>query len=193
MHLVISGYIAGILSAISYVPYVRDIFKGITRPERASWLIWSVLGSIAFFSQLAKGATDSLWLTGVQTFGVLLVFLLSIKFGIGGLTKRDVIALIAAGAGIILWYLTKEAAVALFITIAIDAVGGVLTVIKSYEDPSSETISTWLLSGSAGIFAAIAVGKPDVVLLAYPLYILLINFSVVFAIHLGKRKMQHEL
>ncbi len=193
MLLVISGYIAGILSAISYVPYVRDIFKGITRPERASWLIWSVLGSIAFFSQLAKGATDSLWLTGVQTFGVLLVFLLSIKFGIGGLTKRDVIALIAAGAGIILWYLTKEAAVALFITIAIDAVGGVLTVIKSYEDPSSETISTWLLSGSAGIFAAIAVGKPDVVLLAYPLYILLINFSVVFAIHLGKRKMQHEL
>jgi hypothetical protein len=183
----IAGYISGLLSVISYFPYIRDILKLTTKPERASWLIWSFLGSIAFFSQLAKGASDSLWLTGVQTFGVLIVFLLSIKFGYGGLRKLDIFSLIGAGFGLILWYLTNEPATALFIVIAIDAIGGFLTAIKSYREPESETLITWVLSGIAGVFAAIAVGSIDFILLSYPIYIFLINFAVVLAIILGRR------
>ena len=59
------GLLSGVLSGGSYIPYLRDIFRHTTKPERASWLIWAVLGSIAFFSQLAEGATWSLWLTGL--------------------------------------------------------------------------------------------------------------------------------
>ncbi|MFZ2521956.1 MAG: hypothetical protein WAX44_02215 [Minisyncoccia bacterium] len=184
-----AGYISGILSAISYIPYIRDILKLKTKPERASWLIWSVLGSVAFFSQFAKGADHSLWLTGVQTFGVLIVFLLSIKFGYGGLNKLDIFSLIGAGVGLFLWYITNEPAIALFIVIVIDAIGGILTVIKSYKEPESETTITWVLSGIAGIFAAIAVGSTNIILLSYPIYIFIINFSVVLSIFIGFKKM----
>lgn len=170
------------------VPYIRDIFLLKTKPERASWFIWTVLGFIAFFSQLAKGATDSLWLTGGQTLAVLIIVLLSVKYGVGGFTKRDIRALIAAGIGLILWYITKEAAWALLIVIAIDSVGTLLTAIKSYENPESETFSTWVISGMSGIFGALAVGTFQPILLVYPIYIIIANYTIVTTLLLGRRK-----
>ncbi|KKT58129.1 MAG: hypothetical protein UW52_C0064G0012 [Candidatus Gottesmanbacteria bacterium GW2011_GWA1_44_24b] len=62
------GLLSAVIFPISYFPYVRDTLRGKTKPERASWFIWATLGAIAFFSQLAKGATDSLWLSGLGTF-----------------------------------------------------------------------------------------------------------------------------
>ena len=170
------------------VPYIRDIFLLKTQPQRASWFIWTVLGFISFFSQWAKGATDSLWLTGGQTLAVLIVVLLSIKYGTGGFSKRDIRALIAAGFGLVLWYLTSEAAFALAMVILVDSIGSLLTAIKVYHDPESETLSTWLMSGTSGIFGTLAVGSLSPILLAYPLYIVIANYSIASAMLLGKRK-----
>lgn len=182
------GYLSALFSAACYLPYIRDILRKTTKPERASWFIWTVLGSIAFFSQLAKGATNSLWLTGVETVGVTLIFLLSLPYGVGGLKKRDIIALIVAVFGLVLWLFTKDATYALFLTILVDGAGAILTVIKAYETPGSETLSTWLLAGIAGILSTLSVGSFNLILLSYPLYIIVINFAVIIAMELGKRK-----
>lgn len=182
------GITSGIISVICYIPYVRDILKKTTKPERASWLIWSVLGSIAFFSQLAEGASNSLWMVAVQTFLCALIFVLSLRFGEGGLFKRDLFALFIAFIGLLIWFFTKEAVYALFIVIAIDAAGASLTIIKSYEDPGSETMSTWFLSGLSGFVSMFAVGSLNWILLSYPIYIWLVNWIVVGAMFLGSRK-----
>ncbi len=187
------GHISAILSIIMIIPYVRDIFRKVTQPERASWLIWTVLGFIAFFSQWAKGATDSLWLTAGQTIAVLVIFLLSIKYGVGGLTNRDIKALVAAGLGLILWWVTSEPLYALLIVIGIDCIGSYLTMIKSYEEPESETLSTWVISGTSGIFGALAVGVLSPVLLAYPVYIVIANYTIVVALFLGKKRLKYKL
>ena len=183
----IFGYTSALLSIVMIVPYVRDIFRLKTKPERGSWFIWTFLGFIAFFSQLAKGATDSLWLTGGQTAAVLVVFLLSLKYGYGGLGKRDSRALIAAGAGLILWYVTREASFAILFVIIADSIGTLLTALKAYKDPKSETFSTWVMSATSGVFGALAVGSLNLILLAYPIYIALANSVIVGAISLGKR------
>ncbi len=188
----IFGYIAATLSIIMVIPYIRDILLHKTKPERASWFIWTVLGSIAFFSQLAKGATHSLWLTAGQTLGVLTVFLLSIKYGEGNLSKRDWKSLALALVGLILWALTHDAIYALVITIFVDCIGVFLTVLKSYQDPGSETVSTWAMSGTSGIFGALAVGSFNPVLLLYPTYIFLANYAVVITIILGKIKLNKK-
>ena len=181
----IAGYLSGIFILLSFLPYIKGIFKHETKPERASWLIWSILGGISFFSQLAKGASDSLWLAGVQTFGDLFIFLIAIKYGIGGLLKRDILALIGAGLSLVLWYFTKEPVVALFIVIFIDALGVVLTIIKTRENPSTEPMSAWILTGLAGFFAMLAVGKLNFVLLSFPTYILLASLALILTIKLG--------
>ncbi|MEK9156808.1 MAG: hypothetical protein AAB448_01575 [Patescibacteria group bacterium] len=79
----IFGILSGVFSAISYPPYIIAILKGKAKPERASWLIWSVLTSMGFFTQLAVGATDSLWLPGVQGLGVFIVFFSRFVTGLG--------------------------------------------------------------------------------------------------------------
>lgn len=127
-------------------------------------------------------------MTGVQSFGVALIFVLGVKYGVGGLVKKDYIALSIAFIGVLLWYITKEAAVALYIIIGVDAVGALLTVHKAYLDPESETLSTWLLAGISGLFACLAVGEWSFVLLSYPLYICLINLAVVAAMSWGKKR-----
>lgn len=182
------GIISGVIAVGSYLPYIKDTLGLTTKPERASWLIWSVLATIAFSSQLAEGATTSLWFTALDTLGALAIFILSIKYGVGGLTRRDISALIIAGIGLILWYLTRHASIALFITILIDASGAYLTVIKAYQDPGSETMSMWALVSVAAILAMFSVGSFNLILLTYPFYIFLANFSVAVAILLGRAK-----
>lgn len=184
------GLAAGLLSLAAVIPYARDILRGSARPERASWFIWLVLAVISFTSQRAEGATNSLWLTALDTVGVAIVFGLSLKYGEGGLTRRDTFALMAAGIGLVLWYSTRHAAFALFITLAIDAVGTSLTVAKTYADPQSETYSMWAMVAVAGILAMLAVGKLDPVLLAYPFYIFLANAAVVVAIAAGTLRLK---
>ena len=180
------GILSAVIFPISYFPYIKDTLRGKTKPERASWFIWATLGAIAFFSQLAKGATDSLWLSGLGTFYSILIFLLSVRYGVGGFTKRDIVALCVAGIGLLLWSVTKEPAVALLLVIIVDAAGAYVTIVKSYENPESETLITWFLDGTAGLLSALSVGSFNVILLAYPLYICLANFATVGAILLGK-------
>jgi len=182
------GLISGLLACISHIPYLIDILKGTTKPERASWLIWLVLGSISFFSQMAKGATDSLWLVGGDTLGTVLTFILAIKFGVGGLAKRDLVSLAFAFLGLVLWFFTKEPLTALIIVILVDFAGAILTVIKSYEDPGSETLATWVLCSIAGFFAVLSVGEFNLILLLYPLYLCFINGATAVVILVGKRK-----
>ena len=124
-------------------------------------------------------------MTGAQAVGDTLIFLLAIKYGLGGLNKRDIIGLIGAVIGLILWYFTGEAAVALFAVIFIDAIGAVLTTIKAYEHPTTETISSWLLTFLGGFFACVAVGSFNFILLAFPVYICLASISILIAIKLG--------
>lgn len=181
------GIIAGALAGVAYIPYVRDILKGRAKPERASWFIWVVLAGIAFFSQLAEGATSSLWFTGLDSLGALAVFLLALKYGLGGFARRDKIALVAAGIGLTLWYITRHAAIALLMTIIVDAASTILTVLKTYEDPGTETYAMWALVTVAGILAMISVGSLNPTLLVYPFYIFLANFAVVVAKYVGTR------
>lgn len=184
--LFICGIVAGVLSVFAYLPYIIDTIRGQTRPQRSTWFIWSILSSVSFFAQVTEGATDSLWFSGVQASGTILVSLLSIRFGTGSfLNRADSFILTGAAFGLCLWYLTDSAVYALAIAIGISALGSVLTIAKAYRDPDSESILSWLVSFTSTIFAIISVGKLDAVILAYPVYLFVLYGSIIVAILLG--------
>ena len=181
------GIASGALSTFAYIPYIIDTVARRTQPQRASWLIWSVLGSIALISQIYEGATSSLWFAGVQVSGTIIVFLLSITAGNGKyLSRTDYCILLAASIGLVLWYFTENAAYALAITISTSLLGGVATVTKAFYDPDSETLVTWVVSLVASICAILSVGKFDIIILAYPLYLFTLYLAFVAAIILGR-------
>ncbi len=171
----IFGYTSGILMIISVVPYTRSILRGNTKPQRMTWLIWTVLILIAFFSQLAKGASWSLLLTAGDGIAILFTFILSIKYGVEGFRKIDIISLAGAGLSLLLWYFTKEPAVALFLIILIDIIGLNLTIQKAWKNPETENWVGWAMCGVGGLFGILAVGSYNFILLAYPIYICFIN------------------
>ena len=185
--LMLFGIASGILSTFAYLPYAIDTIKGRTQPLRSSWSIWSILGSIAVASQLYEGATDSLWFAAIQVGWTIAIFVLAISKGAGGYLKgSDGLVLVAAAFGLLLWALTDTAVYALVITISISLLGGVVTIMKAYRNPESETMSTWACSFVAAGLAMMSVGKLDWVLLAYPIYLFALNGVIVGAMILGR-------
>ena len=181
------GILSAALSVIAYLPYMRDILRGKTHPQRASWLIWTLLSSLAFAAQYAEGATTTLWFAGAQVTGTVTVFLMSITHGKGVfLTRPDERVVWLAIIGLVVWYFTENAAYTLALTITISLLGGSLTVIKAFVRPSSETLIKWGISVVASSLAILSVGQVDWLLLAYPLYLFTLNTMIVSAILSGR-------
>jgi len=165
-----AGVIAGVLGFFDAYPYIRHTLKGTTRPHRGSWLIWGVLGIIVFSSQLADGATWSLIMVGSQTVLIIAIFLLSLRFGEGELTRTNTALLLLAGLGCAGWALASAPVIATYCVVFADAIGVVMMLPKTWRDPSSETFATYALASGSGVLSALAVGRLDAHLLVYPIY-----------------------
>src|ERR1700712_2002256 len=92
---------SGLMVLVGAPFYLSDILKGKTKPERTTWLIWSIQGVVAFGAQYKLGAHWSLLYVGLEAVGNIIVYLLSLKFGVGGWKTRDKIALGVATLGLI--------------------------------------------------------------------------------------------
>jgi hypothetical protein len=183
------GLLSGVIGVAGYIPYTRDILRLTTKPDRVSWLIWSLEYTVLFLAQFAKGATNSLWLVGLQLLGVLLVSTLSLRYGVGGLDRRKIVLLACVALALILWYVTKNASVALCISLVVEASGVVLTAIKVYKQPDSETLAMWWLVGIAGVLGVPAVGRTTAsILFVYPISLVVMSSCVVSAAWLGARR-----
>ncbi len=74
---VVIGSIAVILALCSSYLYVRDIFRGNTKPHTYTWLIWSIVTVIAFLGQWVSGGGPGSWATGVSAVITISVLFLS--------------------------------------------------------------------------------------------------------------------
>lgn len=188
-----AGVFSAGLSVICFLPYIWDTVRRRTQPDRACWLIWAVLSSISFASQWHEGATTSLWFAAAQCGGTLLICGLSIVFGAGRyFSRRNLIIFLIAGLGLVAWYFTDRATYALAIAISISLLGGMTTIYKSYLAPESETLSTWVIAFGASILGFFSVGSFDPILLAYPVYLLVLYIGILGAIGLGRWRQRIE-
>jgi len=174
----IFGISSLVINLISVLPYFRDIVRGKTHPERASWFLWLVLGGIFFSASVAEGAEESLWFTGMQVFTPTVVFILSIKRGVGGFERRDKQGLAVAAFGLLLWYLTDNPGLAILMALLVDSAGLWLTALKTWEKPESETFISWAALLLVGTLAILSVGEFDVTLLAFPAYVTFAGITI---------------
>jgi hypothetical protein len=173
-------------------PYFLDILRKKTKPQRATWLIFTVLGLIAFISQLQLGATWSLVFLGLDTLGSLSVLILAIPYGVGGFNLLDRYAMGVATAGVLVAILAGKPIIALLGVMAADLAGAVPTIRKAYLAPESETTLSWLLVGTAAALGAFTVGKMDLSLLLFPIYLTLIQYAIPLAQLFGRMKAKNS-
>jgi hypothetical protein len=173
------GVASGALQVLSYLPYLRDILSGTTTPHRGTWGIWCTLSLIVLLSQRADGGAWSLLMAGAQLLGTVVILGLSIRRGVGGTSRLEILLLVIAAAGLVGWYASGNPTVATLCVVLPDLLAVAMMMPKTHADPYSETLSTYVLSAASAFCALVAVGSLDFGLILYPAYIVCADLAVV--------------
>jgi hypothetical protein len=170
--------------------YIRATVRGETKPNRVTWLMWSVaplIGSVAAFSDGVRWAALPVFMSG---FAPLLVFIASFvnPKSFWKLEKFDYICGACSILALVLWGITKEPLIAIIFSIASDGFAAVPTIIKSWKHPDSESVeayTTGLFNSLTSFFALRTFGISE---LAFPIYLVLVNSSLIAAVYKGRLK-----
>lgn len=181
--------ISTIIVLISPLIYTRAILKGKAKPHRTTRLVLLVISALATASLFAQNDRVAIWLAGASTLQASLIFILSIKRGMGGWSKTDLLCLSVAIIGIYLWQTTQNPVIALYAAILSDFIGMIPALIKTFKFPETEISSYFLLDVIAGTLTLMALQTWSLTNYAYPLYIVAINTVMVILIRfkIGKR------
>ena len=128
------------------VAYLVDTVKGKVRPNRVSFLLWSIAPFIAFAAQIKQGVGLESLMTFSTGFLPLTVFIASFvnKKAEWKLTKFDLFCGVLSMVGLILWLITKVGNIAITFSILADGLAALPTIIKAYKYPDTEIAWPWI-------------------------------------------------
>ena len=176
------------LAFVGFYPYVRDIFKRKTKPHLFTYLIWSIVTSLAFLGQVASGAGPGAWTTGTMAVLTILILVLSFKYGTEDITKLDIVLLVAALCAIVPWWLTHDPTVSVLIATFIDVCAFFPTIRKTYNDPFSETLISYVLNLFRHSLSILALTSFVVASYIYPTALVVMNAILVAVIVSGRKR-----
>lgn len=139
------GIVSGILLIAGFLPYMYEVVKKKTIPNRMSWFIWSLSTATILFGVIETGTTEAIWVPIVDAAGCFLIFLLSLRFGVGGWAKTDRISLAICLASLLIWALTGNALLALVMNLCVYISGYIPTIQKAFKKPKSESRTAWTI------------------------------------------------
>jgi hypothetical protein len=175
------GLLAALLALVSSFLYIRDIFRGNTKPHTYTWLIWSIVTTIAFFGQWVSGAGAGSWATGVAALVTTFTFLLSLKGGYGtkDITNFDKICLILALVAILPWLLAKSILWSVILATAIDLIAFFPTMRKTWYAPRSESLGSMYADAIKHSLSMVSMSSYSLVNLIYPAGVLVTKFVII--------------
>jgi len=181
------GVASVLLDGVGYYPYFRDIFRKQTKPHLYTWLIWIITQGTATVAMIYGGANFGAWPFITGTILVALVFALSFKYGTKDITRSDTVLLIFALLAVAAWWLLDSPVASVAMVTAIDAIGFIPTIRKSYADPWSETIFFWVTMSIIDILAILALEQYNFLTVTYSV-MLVIGNGIVIAVCFFRRK-----
>jgi hypothetical protein len=181
--------VAALLTVACVVPYLRDTVRGDTRPQRVSWFVYASLSTVAAVALWLDGAGAATWLASGAAVGFSAVFVASLRYGVGGSSTLDRVALAIAAVGGAASFAIAEPLLAVAAVIVAEQAATIPTVLKAADDPGSETAVTWMMDGTAGLLAIAAVPELSLAEVAYPFHHMCINLSVLAGITVGRRRL----
>lgn len=152
----ILGVISTLMCLPIFIPYIRDIITRKTEPHTYSWLIWTILQGVGVMAGIKDGGGYGLWGLGLGAFFCFVIFLLSLKYGTKNIKKFDLYCLVGAIITLLIYLFTDKPLLAVALVAIIDFVGFLPTFRKGYEEPETETLSTFVLSSIGNILSILA-------------------------------------
>ena len=174
--------LAGIIS------YIKTTVRGITRPNRITWLMWSVAPLVAAAAGVASGVTWAAVPVFMSGFAPLLVFFASFvnRNSYWKLTRFDYVCGFFSFLALALWWITKKPDVAIVFAIASDASAAIPTIAKGRTHPETETLAPFATGIVNAITSFFAIRVWNFASYAFPVYLTAINVYLVLVI--GRRR-----
>ncbi|KKP46792.1 MAG: hypothetical protein UR39_C0008G0024 [Candidatus Woesebacteria bacterium GW2011_GWA1_33_30] len=186
----ILGIIATILVFLGYVPYVRDIINGKTKPHIYSWFIWGFVTLLAFALQLSDKAGSGAFVTLAAAIMCFVVIFFGFKYKAKvKIVKTDTIFLILAIISLGLWIIAKQPVLSILLTVMVDLLGFAPTIRKSWNNPFSETLSFYYLNSIRFGLAIIALQKYSLLTALYPITWLMANTLFALMLIIRRKKL----
>ena len=174
--------------------YIRDMFRGKSKPNLVTWGLWAFAPLIATGAALSAHADG--WATArifMAGFGPLLIFLFAfiVPQSYWKLTKLDyacgALSLIALGA----WLGVNQPILAILLAAIADLLATLPTIIKAWKYPETETVYTYLVGLFTASIIIPAIPVWNIENSAFQIYLLTANtilFIVVLRGYLMKSK-----
>jgi len=181
-------YVAAFASLLATLVYVRSMLRGGAKPNRVSWLMWSIAPFIAAAAALSNGvglAALPVFMSGLSPF---LIFSASfvLRNAHWKLTSSDYVCGLLSALALILWFVTKDPNIAIILAIASDALASVPTLTKAWNHPETEIAWPFLVGvfNAATSFSAIVIWTFSSY--GFPAYLMIINFLLFGSLY-GKK------
>jgi hypothetical protein len=178
-------YIAAAAMLLAGAAYIRSMLRGGAKPNKVSWLMWSVAPFIATAASISSGvgwAALPVFMSGFMPF---LIFAASFfaKNAYWKLVGFDYFCGAISAASVVLWYVTGDANVAIVFSVISDAAAAIPTILKAWKQPESEsalpyTIGVFNAISSFAVAAAWSFSE-----LAFPTYLIAINILLTLTVY----------
>jgi len=166
-----------LIGASGSIAYLIDTVKGKIKPNRVSFLLWSIAPIIAFFAQISQGVGLEALMTFSTGFLPLTVFLASFvnKQAKWRITGFDMVCGILSLLGLVLWMITKMGNVAIIFSIVADGFAAIPTIVKAYKYPHTELAWPWIATVFGIILTLFTLSTFTFANCGFILYILVVN------------------
>ncbi len=177
-------FVGALVQFIGITAYIRETIKGKNKPNKISWLLWSIAPLIATFAALSDGVKLSVVPVFMSGFGPLLVFIFSFvnKKSYWKLEKFDYICGAFSLLALFFWAITKDPNIAIIFSILSDGSASIPTLTKSWYHPETETASPFLAGLFSSITSFFAITVWNFSSVAFPLYLVIVNYILIFVI-----------
>lgn len=185
--------IAAIGSLAAALVYIRSMFRGNTKPNRVTWLMWSIAPLIAFAACVSSGVGWAALPVFMSGFSPLLILSASFltKKAYWKLSRFDYACGALSGLALVLWWVTKQPDVAIVLAIASDGLAAVPTFTKSWKHPETESVWPYAVGSFSAASSYAAIVAWTFSAYAFPTYLIAVNLLVLIALYnrqLFKRK-----
>lgn len=171
-----------IVACLSSLIGIWSIVKGNFRPQRMTRLLYFLISLLFVGTLFAQGDRNGIFIASTQLLGGFIILLLSIKKGMGGYAKSDIVVFMLAILSLIVWKTTDNPTLGLSMSIVTDLIAFYPTLIKTWHRPETEEWRFYMSDVIASLFSILSILVYSYQNLAFPIYIFLLNLSGVILI-----------
>ena len=180
---------AVVLTFVMFVPYIRSIRDGRTKPHVFSWIIWALGTFIVFLAQLADRGGYGAWPIGVS--GVITGYIAVLAYGRRSdtsITRTDWVFLAIALAAVPSWLVTSNPLLAVVLLTGMDLAGFAPTFRHAFSHPHEERIGFYSLGVARNVLAIAALEHYSLTTVLFPAAVGIA--CALFVVMVGYRRMQ---